>query len=251
VEKVVGPGPEQKVIGNIPYTPRVKKVLALAANEATALNHTYVGTEHILLGLLEEGDGVAARVLRNLDVDVDQTRKEILRELDPNFGGVAPSSSVEKITVHSPPKEQEIEYAPLAQGALALAREEAKRLHHSFIGTEHLMLGLINLQQGVAYIVLQKLGLVLKTVRGEIEAQIGNGPEQEGASHIPYTPRALKVLKLGTEEAKGLGHRYFDTEHILLGILREGEGVTAEILKKLDITLEQTRLEIQKELGHG
>ncbi len=85
VEKQVGTGPDQKMIGNIPYTPRVKKVLALAAKEAKALNHTYVGTEHILLGLLREGDGVAARVLKNLDVDIEQTRQEILKELDPNF----------------------------------------------------------------------------------------------------------------------------------------------------------------------
>src|SRR3990172_8105348 len=73
------------MLGNIPYTPRVKKVLALAQKEAKALNHTYVGTEHILLGLLREGDGVAARVLKNLDVDIEQARQEILRELDPNF----------------------------------------------------------------------------------------------------------------------------------------------------------------------
>jgi ATP-dependent Clp protease ATP-binding subunit ClpA len=73
------------MVGNIPYTPRVKKVLSLAAKEAKALNHTYVGTEHILLGLLREGDGVAARVLKNLDVDIEATRQHILRELDPNF----------------------------------------------------------------------------------------------------------------------------------------------------------------------
>jgi ATP-dependent Clp protease ATP-binding subunit ClpC len=85
VEKLVGTGPDQKMIGNIPYTPRVKKVLSLAAKEAKALNHTYVGTEHILLGLLREGDGVAARVLKNMDVDIEQTRQEILKELDPNF----------------------------------------------------------------------------------------------------------------------------------------------------------------------
>src|SRR6185369_4969715 len=85
VEKQVGTGPDQKMIGNIPYTPRVKKVLSLAAKEAKALNHTYVGTEHILLGLLREGDGVAARVLKNMDVDIEQTRQEILKELDPNF----------------------------------------------------------------------------------------------------------------------------------------------------------------------
>src|ERR1044071_3357649 len=74
------------MIGNIPYTPRVKKCLALAVKEAKALNHTYVGTEHILLGILREGDGVAARVLKNLNVGVEATRLEILKELDPNFG---------------------------------------------------------------------------------------------------------------------------------------------------------------------
>jgi ATP-dependent Clp protease ATP-binding subunit ClpC len=85
VEKQTGTGPDQKMIGNIPYTPRVKKVLALASKEAKNLNHTYVGTEHILLGLLREGDGIAAKVLRNLDVDIEQCRQEILKELDPNF----------------------------------------------------------------------------------------------------------------------------------------------------------------------
>src|SRR5436309_3669094 len=85
VEKQVGSGPETKMVGNVPYTPRVKKVLALAGKEAKALNHSYVGTEHILLGLLREGDGVAARVLKTLEVDIERTRNEILKELDPNF----------------------------------------------------------------------------------------------------------------------------------------------------------------------
>ena len=85
VEKQVGSGPETKMVGNIPYTPRVKKVLALAGKEAKALNHSYVGTEHILLGLLREGEGVAARVLKSLEVDIERTRNEILKELDPNF----------------------------------------------------------------------------------------------------------------------------------------------------------------------
>src|SRR5205807_9076630 len=85
VEKQVGSGPETKMVGNIPYTPRVKKVLALAGKEAKALNHSYVGTEHILLGLLREGEGVAARVLKTLEIDIERTRNEILKELDPNF----------------------------------------------------------------------------------------------------------------------------------------------------------------------
>jgi ATP-dependent Clp protease ATP-binding subunit ClpC len=85
IEKQVGSGPETKMVGNIPYTPRVKKVLTLAGKEAKSLNHSYVGTEHILLGLLREGEGVAARVLKSLEVDIERTRNEILKELDPNF----------------------------------------------------------------------------------------------------------------------------------------------------------------------
>ena len=86
VERSVGTNPDRKAVGHIPYTPRVKKVLALAAKEAKALNHTFVGTEHILLGLIREGDGVAGRVLKLFGIDPDRTRLEILKELDPNFG---------------------------------------------------------------------------------------------------------------------------------------------------------------------
>ena len=85
VEKLSNAGSDLKQVGNIPYTPRVKKVLALASKEAKALHHTYVGTEHILLGLLLEGDGVAARVLRNRGVELDKTREQILQELNPNL----------------------------------------------------------------------------------------------------------------------------------------------------------------------
>src|SRR5207253_10218254 len=84
-DKHVGSGPETKMVGNIPYTPQVNKVLGLAGKEAKALNHSYVGTEHILLGLLREGEGVAARVLKSLEIDIERTRNEILKELDPNF----------------------------------------------------------------------------------------------------------------------------------------------------------------------
>ena len=107
VEKEVGTGPDQKMTGNIPYTPRVKKVLALASKEAKALNHTYVGTEHILLGLLREGDGVAARVLKNLDVDIEQTRQEILKELDPNFAAAGGTGRRRGRPARSPPRRQE------------------------------------------------------------------------------------------------------------------------------------------------
>jgi ATP-dependent Clp protease ATP-binding subunit ClpC len=139
-------------------------------------------------------------------------------------------------------------FTPRAQQVLALARKEADRFNHNFVGTEHLLLGLIKLGQGVAVNVLQKMGLDLETVRMEVEKQVGTGPDQKMIGNIPYTPRVKKVLALAAKEAKHLNHTYVGTEHILLGLLREGDGVAARVLKNLDVDIEQTRQEILKEL---
>ena len=139
-------------------------------------------------------------------------------------------------------------FTPRAQQVLALARKEADRFNHNFLGTEHLLLGLIKLGQGVAVNVLQKMGLDLETVRMEVEKQVGTGPDQKMIGNIPYTPRVKKVLALASKEAKNLNHTYVGTEHILLGLLREGDGVAAKVLRNLDVDIEQTRQEILKEL---
>ncbi|MGJ8638492.1 MAG: ATP-dependent Clp protease ATP-binding subunit [Opitutaceae bacterium] len=139
-------------------------------------------------------------------------------------------------------------FTPRAQQVLALARKEADRFHHNYVGTEHLLLGLINLGQGVAVNVLQKMGLDLQTVRSAVEKQVGTGPESKPSGNIPYTPRVKKVLALAGKEAKALNHSYVGTEHILLGLLREGEGVAARVLKSLDVDIERCRNEILSEL---
>ena len=139
-------------------------------------------------------------------------------------------------------------FTPRAQQVLALARKEADRFHHNYVGTEHLLLGLINLGQGVAVNVLQKMGLDLQTVRSAVEKQVGTGPESKPSGNIPYTPRVKKVLALAGKEAKALNHSYVGTEHILLGLLREGEGVAARVLKSLDVDIERCRNEILAEL---
>src|ERR1700716_4125297 len=139
-------------------------------------------------------------------------------------------------------------FTPRAQQVLALARKEADRFNHNYVGTEHLLLGLIKLGQGVAVNVLQKMGLDLETVRMEVEKQVGSGPETKIVGNIPYTPRVKKVLALAGKEAKALNHSYVGTEHILLGLLREGEGVAARVLKSLEVDIERTRNEILKEL---
>ncbi|NUN92547.1 MAG: ATP-dependent Clp protease ATP-binding subunit [Verrucomicrobiae bacterium] len=137
---------------------------------------------------------------------------------------------------------------PRAQQVLALARKEADRFNHNYVGTEHLLLGIIKLGQGVAVSVFSRLGLELETVRMEVEKQVGTGPDQKVLGNIPYTPRVKKVLALAGKEAKALNHSYVGTEHILLGLLKEGDGVAARVLKSLGVDIDRTRQEILKEL---
>jgi hypothetical protein len=139
-------------------------------------------------------------------------------------------------------------FSPRAQRVLALAREEALLFNHNFIGTEHVLLGIISLGQGTAVAVLRKLGINQETVRAEVEKFVGRGPEQRAASKMPYTPRAKKVLALAITESRQLHHDYTGTEHILLGLLREGNGVAARVLKTLGMDLESTRQNVLREL---
>ncbi|MEI6819535.1 MAG: ATP-dependent Clp protease ATP-binding subunit [Verrucomicrobiota bacterium] len=139
-------------------------------------------------------------------------------------------------------------FTPRAQQVLALARKEADRFNHAYVGTEHLLLGLIKLGQGVAVNVLERMGLDLETVRMEVEKEVGSGPPQKSSGNIPYTPRVKKVLALANKEAKALNHSYVGTEHLLLGLLREGEGVAARVLKRLEIDIQRTRNEILAEI---
>src|ERR1700742_3271335 len=139
-------------------------------------------------------------------------------------------------------------FTPRAQQVLALARKEADRLNHNFLGTEHLLLGLIKLGQGVAVNVLQKMGLDLETVRMEGEKQTPSGPDQKMIGNIPYTPRVKKVIALAQKEAKNLNHTYIGTEHLLLGLLREGDGIDAQVLRNLDVDIEEARQRVLKEL---
>ncbi|QBG46806.1 ATP-dependent Clp protease ATP-binding subunit [Verrucomicrobia bacterium S94] len=139
-------------------------------------------------------------------------------------------------------------FTPRAQQVLQLARKEADRFNHGYVGTEHILLGLIALGHGVAVNALQALGIDLASVRLEVEKAVGTGPETKTIGNIPFTPRAKKVLALSASEARGLGHSYVGTEHILLGLLREGEGIAARVLENLGVDLDETRYEIMKTL---
>jgi ATP-dependent Clp protease ATP-binding subunit ClpA len=136
-----------------------------------------------------------------------------------------------------------------ARASVVLAQEQARRLRHSYIGTEHLLLGLLAETDDVAARILSEMGVRITGVRSDVAEIIGYG-ETEPSGHIPFTPRAKKVLELSLREALQLGHRYIGTEHILLGIVREGEGVAAQVLVKYQgVTLETVRERVLADLG--
>ncbi len=135
-----------------------------------------------------------------------------------------------------------------ARQVIVLAQEEARNLRHNYIGTEHLLLGLLREADGVAARVLGSLDVTLEEVRGEVSRIVGEG-DSESQGQIPFTPRAKKVLELALREALSLGHNYIGTEHVLLGLVRESEGVAARILGDLDVDPERVRQEVMRMLS--
>jgi len=136
-----------------------------------------------------------------------------------------------------------------ARKVILLAKEEAKRFNHDYIGTEHILLGLIREGEGVAAAVLQKLGLSPEKIRLEVEKLVQSGPSTMVSGDIPFTPKAKKVIELAMEEARSLGHNYIGTEHLLLGLIREGEGVASQVLMNLGLDLNRVRNEVITLLG--
>ena len=136
-----------------------------------------------------------------------------------------------------------------ARKVILLAKEEAKRFNHDYIGTEHIMLGLIREGEGVAAAVLQNLGLSSDQIRLEVEKLVQLGPSTIVSGDIPFTPKAKKVIELAMDEARNLGHNYIGTEHLLLGLIREGEGIAAQVLVNLGLDLGKVRQEVMELLG--
>ncbi|MFA5356232.1 MAG: ATP-dependent Clp protease ATP-binding subunit [Candidatus Omnitrophota bacterium] len=136
-----------------------------------------------------------------------------------------------------------------ARKVIILAKEEARRFNHDYIGTEHILLGLVREGEGVAANVLQKVGVSLEKIRLEIEKLVQPGPTTQIIGDIPFTPRAKKALELAAEEARSLGHNYIGTEHILLGLIREGEGIASQVLLNLGLDLNTVRSEVMELLG--
>ncbi len=139
-------------------------------------------------------------------------------------------------------------FTPRARQVIILARKEADRFNHDYIGTEHLLLGLVRLGQGVAMEVLREMGIDFETLRIEVEKAVGSGPDIKVGGEVPLTPKAKRVLELAMREAHKLQHSYIGTEHLLLGLIEEGEGVAALVLRNLGVDLQVTREKILKKL---
>ena len=167
------------------FTDRARKVMQLANQEAQRFNHEYIGTEHVLLGLVKEGSGVAANVLKNLDVDLRKIRLEVEKIVQ---------SGPDMVTMGKLPQ------TPRAKKVIEYALEEAKNLNHNYVGTEHLLLGLLREQEGVAAQVLMNLGLKLEDVREEVLNLLGHGLEGAETSE-----RASGVVEVGQEQDTGPG----------------------------------------------
>jgi ATP-dependent Clp protease ATP-binding subunit ClpC len=136
-----------------------------------------------------------------------------------------------------------------ARKVMGLARQEAQRFNHDYIGTEHILLGLVQEGSGVAASVLKNLDIDLRKIRQEVEKLVSNGTSMVTMGQLPFTPRAKKVLELSLEEASNLGHTYIGTEHLLLGLIRENEGIAAQVLRNLKVRLEDVRDEVLELLG--
>jgi ATP-dependent Clp protease ATP-binding subunit ClpA len=221
-------------------------VLSLAAREAKALNHTYVGTEHILLGLLREGDGVAARVLNGFKIELEQLRAEILNELVPNSERASGAhSELVKASGNVPLGPLEPAYGSLTHQALALAAREADWFNASEIHVRHLLLGMLRLvdhtkDSGLGRL-LVKLGVDTSALRFKLERTLTRGGTVGAIRDLPYAQITRTILTLAAEEAKELNCAEVQPEHLLLGTLREGKSAAVAILKESGIELTVAR----------
>ena len=269
VVETIGPARFAPTGSSRPFTPRAKKVFELALRESLQLADDYVATEHLLLGIVREGRGVAAEALARLGADLPRVRQEVMRLVVSHEGGDprepripgggmstrevreerswrAAAGAVARSdgTVPSGMLEGMFErFTDRARRVLVLAQEEAHQLNHSFIGTEHILLGLIHEGEGLAAKALEQMGISLEAVREKVEETIGPAAAAPTGSP-PFTPRAKKVLELSLREALQLGHNYIGTEHMLLGLVREGEGVAAQVLQSLGADLSRVRQQV-------
>jgi len=286
LERALAEFPNTLAFGEVPFTPQAKRILELSIEEARQLGLNYIGTEHLLLGLMKEGQSIAAKILESLGARLDEVRRETLvllgdqRQLHYLRHLVHPRHlqmasrpmPTESLLAIARREALEAERRALAEVLaqvncnlaeatvgeateqarrviIILAPEEAGRLRHDFIGTEHVLLGLIRCGEGVATAVLQRLGLPLDVVKAEVEQVLAGFPKCLTFGEVLFTPQAKRVVELSIEEARQLGHRYIGTEHLLLGLMKEGQSIAAKILESFGARLDEVRQETLAMLG--
>src|SRR5439155_5230086 len=224
------------------FTDRVRKVLQMSREEAARLGHPYAGTEHILLGMIRGGEGVGTAALTAMNVDLETLRSEIEETVrrEGKGGGVAKPAGLDR------------PYTSRAKKVLEMAMSEARDLSYRYIDTGILLLGLLREEKGIAAQVLTAAGVTLDRARAETLKLAGSEPlpktESPGGRSGGYnfTDRVRTILHLAREEAARLGHEYVGTEHILLGLVREGEGVAAAVLTNLNVDVEELEQMIEQ-----
>jgi ATP-dependent Clp protease ATP-binding subunit ClpA len=254
VEEIVGQG-ESTPSGHIPFTPRAKKVLELSLREALDMGHNYIGTEHLLLGLLREGEGVGATVLVGLGADLDSVRQKVIQILtgrpgvpqgvlvDPLVrparrrpsGGLSTTAGLDDLVVRR--------FTVSSRRVLLLAESEALRLGHATVGSEHLLLGLLADEEGDAAEVLAGLGIDLGTVRARAEQVLGR-QRLAGRERAVYDDMALDALERALAEALVAGRETIDTADLLRGLVQQAErgiGLMAVAFQALDTSAEAVR----------
>jgi hypothetical protein len=267
VEFIIGRG-ERIVSGDIGLTPHAKTIIGFAVDEALSLKHRYVGTEHLLIGIVREGEGIAAGILESLGINLEKVRTVTIKTLEQqvtksqeevheNRAPQMSFSNREETDAKKPVEKEETSQQPPSSSTtekrstfdkftqqtkkvLTLAQEEALHFQHNYVGTEHLLLGLVGEGEGVAAQVLTNFGVELNTVRSAFEFIIGHG-DHIVLSEFSLSRRAKKVIELAVDEAARLKDDYIGTEHLLLGLLRESDGIGASLLESLGINLEQVR----------
>src|SRR5687768_16216209 len=229
------------------FDDRAKRVLALAQDEAIRFNHNYIGVEHLVLGLLREGDTVAARVLSSLGLTLEKARSAAESTIGRGQDGTTPSD----ITLH-----------PRVKKVIELAVDEALKVGHSHVGPAHLLLGMVREGEGIASGLIESFGVTLEQVRHQVIATLGQpdagpgtaseaGSRGTGGPFDRFDHRAKRVLALAQDEAIRFDHNYIGTEHLLLGLVREGEGVAARVLDSLGVELSKVRTAVEFIIGRG
>ncbi len=273
VEKIIGRG--SGFVAIIPFTPRAKKIIETAWKEARNLGHHYLGTEHLLLGVIAQDDGVSARVFENLNIEYKRMRTEIIKAIDATIPSPRPDLTesirrkeqglqtkmlehLEKskyLPINLQPRQSPDLVLPTLDdftdsllNVILLARKECRRVGYHILGTEQILIALIEENSGVTGKVLKSAGCDLEKARLEVKRIIGSNPYLN-AKYIPLSPRLKKVLVSAQEQAKQFGLLYITKEHLLLALLNESEGVSRSLIRSLNINVKGMREELFKLIG--